>query len=166
MPNDDSVAIADSGASGHYLTVKCTNITKWKSKSPISVKLPNGTRIFNSHEVYLPISSLPQSACLARIFPELTSVSLILICQLCDAGCKAKFDDKKVVVTKNNKTILTGSRNHFNKLWDISISSMTDPTPTQIVPRKPDNMFLLNNVFQLSSHSSVILYLHAACFFL
>ena len=86
------LALADSGASGHNLTMTYATKNKWPAKYPISVHLPNGKIIKNTHECYLPIPQLPKEAVLARIFPELSSASLLSIGQLCDAGCNAKLD--------------------------------------------------------------------------
>ena len=46
--NDSIVTVADSGASGHYLTIRHTKqLSSLPAKFPITVKLPDGTRIQN-----------------------------------------------------------------------------------------------------------------------
>ena len=54
----------------------------------------------------------------AHVLPEL-SHSLISIGKLCDAGCTATFDAKKVVIHHKNQPVLTGPRNS-NGLWSLS----------------------------------------------
>ena len=119
---DSNVAVADSGASGHYLTIRCKSFETWKATNKISVKLPNGVCIQNTHETHLPIPQLPESARLARIFPELSSVSLISISQLYNAGCIAIFDKQKVTISLKAKVILSGVRNFKNGLWEIDLT--------------------------------------------
>ena len=138
-----------------------TNISKrWKATTPISVNLPNGTKITNKYETHLPLPHLPKTACLARIFNELSSVSLISIGQLCNAGCQATFDKNSVTITLNDTTILKGHRNHFNQLWEVNLDTIHS-TPINTTHENKNNV--LNNIYRLSSKPSIITYLHAAC---
>ena len=174
--------IADSGASGHYLTLCFNTENKWVAKNPISVKLPNGTIIQNTHECYLPIPNLPKEAILARIFPQLHSASLLSIGQLCDAGCEATMNERRLNVYLNNELILTGPRNKENKMWEVTFKDTLHPNMPSYVslhPNMPSSVCkivtnttsnthtnqLLNNVYRLTTTSSVILYLHAVAFF-
>ena len=46
LDNNSIVTVADSGTSGHYLTLRHTaKFPAWAVKFPITVKLPDGTRI-------------------------------------------------------------------------------------------------------------------------
>ena len=174
--------IADSGASGHYLTLCFNTENKWVAKNPISVKLPNGTIIQNTHECYLPIPNLPKEAILARIFPQLHSASLLSIGQLCDAGCEATMNERRLNVYLNNELILTGPRNKENKMWEVTFKDTLHPNMPSSVslhPNMPSSVCniitnttsnthtnqLLNNVYRLTTTSSVIMYLHAVAFF-
>ena len=149
--------IADSGASGHYLAVKNKPEKIWKAKIPITVKLPNGERLQNTHECHLNIPLLNTSAKLARIFPGIQH-SLLSLGQLCDGGCKIHLDAKIVQVIFNEQVIMTGYRNHNNKLWEVDLENNSINTTTKI------NEHSINNVFKISSIKSTIKYLHAACF--
>ena len=153
LHNDDIKVVPDSGSSGHYLTVKCATIHKWIAKHPIAVRLPNKQVITNTHETFVPIPGLPESARLALIFPQLTSASLLSIAQLCDAGCKAVFDKDTVKIIKDGKILLTGYRNFINNLWEITLGSKKTPPP-QIHNTKHD--YSLYNVFKMSGLSSII----------
>ena len=117
VDNDSIVTVADSGASGHYLTLRHTKqLPTWPAKFPITVKLPDGTRIQNTHECYLPIPNLPHDAIIARIFPQLQTASLLSLGQLCDAGCKATLDQDELVVYLRGDIILKGDRNFSTKM--------------------------------------------------
>ena len=150
------------------------------SKNPILVRLPNCTIIQNTHECYLPIKNLPKEAILVRVFPQLNSASLLSIRQLCDAGCEATMNGRRLNVYLNNKLILTGPRNKANKMWEVTFNNTLDP----IIPSSASNIpsanhittipssaintttnHLLNNMYRLTTTSSVILYLHAVAFF-
>ena len=120
------------------------------------VKLPNGATLQNTHECYLNIPQLAPSARLARIFPGIQN-SLLSLGQLCDGGCEIFLDKNTVQIKLNEKVIMTGNRNHNNKLWEVNLdktSNAQSPEPNQ-----------LNNVFKISSIQSSINYLHAACFY-
>ena len=149
------------------MTVKCRLKNKRVAKIPISVRLPNNHLIQNTHEALLPIPGLPESARLARFFPQLTSASLISIAQLCDAGCKAIFDKDTVKITKNGKVVLQGHRNPVNNLWEIILGrTKQDPKPTSPPRLHINNIdYSLCNVFRMSSIANIINYLHGACFY-
>ena len=159
-PNDNNVAIIDSGASGHYLTVRANIAHKWKAKNPISVRLPNGVRITNTYEAHLSLPNLPASACLARIFKELSSVSLISIGQLCNVGCKATFEKNQVTIIHNDKIILKGYRNFINQLLEVNLNDI-NPSIQASYP-SIDSENVMQNVFQVLSKASIVSYLHAA----
>ena len=148
------------GASGHYLTQRYTITPSVPTTNPISVQLPSGQLISNTHDTHLPIFDLPPTATLARIFPSLRSASLVSIGQLCDAGCKATFDSQKVKVTKNGKVLLTRVRNLHNHLWEFKLTQTTQKL--NHLPAPPPQ---INNVYTLSTKSSIINFLHGACGF-
>ena len=106
-----------------------TSQIKELEKTPISVRLPNNQFIKNTHEAFLPIPGLPESARLARIFPQLTSASLISIAQLGDAGCQAIFDRDMVKITKDGKTLLQGYQNFVKNLWEITLGKQNTALP-------------------------------------
>ena len=62
---------------------------------------------------------MSSSARSTTVFPQLHQ-SLISVGQLCDDGCTATFNKNSVVVKKGLKTVLTGSRNISDGLWDIA----------------------------------------------
>ena len=66
----------------------------------------------------LNIPHLPHAARQAHMFDELASGSLLSIGQLCDAGCTAWFDKKKLYIFYQGKIIMQGTRQR-NKLWTM-----------------------------------------------
>ena len=161
VDNGSIVTVANYDASGHYLTLRHTKqLQTWPTKFPITVKLPDGTRNQNTHECYLPIPSLPNDAFIARIFPQLQTASLLSLGQLCDAGCTATLNQNELAVYLKGNKILTGSRNFITKMWEVKFIS-TD-TKASVVPSCLPS---INNVYLMSTTSSLITYLHAAAFF-
>ena len=71
-----------------------------------------------THTCELNIPHLPHAARQAHMFDELASGSLLSIGQLCDAGCTAWFDKKKLYIFYQGKIIMQGTRQR-NKLWTM-----------------------------------------------
>lgn len=92
----------------------------------IPVSMPNGTIIHSTEIAELDIPCLPAAARIVHIFPDLASVSLISIGQLCDAGCEATFTATSVIISHNQQVVLTGSRSAATRLWNLPL---TTPTP-------------------------------------
>ena len=59
------------------------------------------------------------------VLPELRSLSLISIGQLCDDNCKVLLITKKLYAIKEVDIILEGNRNLNDGLWDIPIQERT-----------------------------------------
>jgi hypothetical protein len=64
----------------------------------ITVQLPDGSSMVSTHVADLPLD-LPPDACIAHVFPSLSSASLISIGLLCDHGCDAHFTATNVTIT-------------------------------------------------------------------
>ena len=137
---------------------------KWIATDPITVRLPNGDKLQNTHECFLPIPQLPKGSITARIFPGLHTASLLSIGELCDAGCKATFLQYTLRIKYRKEIILTGVRNFTTGMWEVKLPQIVhaDNSP-KILPET--QLPALNSVFRLSTTSSAILYLHAAALF-
>ena len=166
MSPSKATLIADSGASGHYIAIKHQPKNSWRTESPISVRLPNGEQLKNTHECLLDMPQLPKSARLARIFPGMKH-SLLSLGQLCDGGCKVELDSEEVKINLHEVNIMTGYRNHHNKLWEIDLDDTSNRKmkTSQIIPSAKNTLPSMNNVFKISSLESTVKYLHAACFY-
>ena len=110
-----SHAIADTGATDHFMTSSYPLRNKCPTATAISVAMPNGKTIHSTHSGKLPLPAPIDMT--AHVLPDL-SHSLISIGKLCDAGCTATFDAKKVVITHGMDPVLTGPRS-TNGLWSL-----------------------------------------------
>jgi hypothetical protein len=105
------MAIADTGASGHYIRPQDPHKSNGTTQDRITVGLPNGATLQSSpNHCTLDIPQLPNDARKAHLIPGLTHSSLVSIGTLCDAGCKATFDRTTVVITNNDDIVMTGPR--------------------------------------------------------
>ena len=77
------------------------------------------------------IPSLSNAGTHTSIFPTLRSSVLLSHGQFTDDGCVVSLDKKKLSVIKNNITILNGTRNTRDGLWDIPLSQV--PLPVEPV---------------------------------
>jgi hypothetical protein len=76
-------AIADTGASGHYIRTTNPYNTDGTTKSPVIVGLPNGASLRSNNKICrLALPQLPKAARDAHILPGLTHSSLISIGKL------------------------------------------------------------------------------------
>jgi hypothetical protein len=79
----------------------------------------------------------------------------------CDAGCKAEFDYKEVIITHMKKTILRGPRDTHIGLWRIPMVPI-DLSPTE--PKRNSNQPSCNHAYQTQSIPDLIKFLHATAF--
>jgi hypothetical protein len=155
------MAIADTGASGHYIRPHDPHESNGTTQESITVGLPNGATLqsSNTKNCTLNIPQLPCKARKAHLIPGLTHSSLVSIGTLCDAGCKASFDRTTVVITKNDGIVLTGPRDTRTWLWKFPMT----PTPTSITALP--NTLQCANVLQLQTGiRRMVKCLHAAAF--
>ena len=88
----------------------------------IAVTLPNSNTISSQTKGKLPIlSKLSPRAREAIVLPQLKSLSLISLGQLCDDNCKIHLDKKELKVHKEKELVMKGYRNLSDRLWDIPI---------------------------------------------
>ena len=114
------IAKADSGYFWRTQDAKALRNIHQETGPPI--KLPNSTTINDNKVGYLPFTDiLSAKARKARILADLKSSSLISLGQLADDGCQTTIDRDKLIVTKNNNVVLTGTRNCVDNLYAIPI---------------------------------------------
>jgi len=131
-PTHSHNAIADTGATGHFLSLSAPVANKRVTTTPISVVLPDGSTIHSTHTGHLLLShALPATATLAHIFPALGSTSLLSIGQLCDHGCTAVFTADTVAIHLHDELLLKGHRSSTAPtLWTIPLQ--VPPPSTQL----------------------------------
>ena len=114
---------ADSGATRHYFRPEDTSalINVAKADGP-TVMLPDQTALQANACGRLPISELSTDGNKVHIIPGIKTASLISLGQLCDDNCIVELRKEAMNVTKNDKIILRGTRNHLDGLWDIDLN--------------------------------------------
>ena len=159
-------AKADSGASCHCFKKSdevILNNLQHDSNGP-TLLLPNLQTIKANRKGSLPINLSP-AATSANIFNEddLKNASLISLGQLCDDDCKVFLDKHKLLVYKDNKKIIHGSRNRSDGLWDVHF-------PTKKITKHYANQALKKNnklniiIHKDKSKQELAAYLHACAF--
>jgi hypothetical protein len=112
-------AIADAGATGHFVLpgTPVSHITE--AKTPIVINLPDGKQIKSTHTCKLDVPLLPNKARDAHIVPELAYASLVSIKTLCDAGCTVDYNNNACNVYFQEKLVWTGPREPTTGLWNF-----------------------------------------------
>ena len=95
--------------------------------------MPYGHIIYSSHTDLLPQNTPPIKARQARISPNLKNKSLLSIGMLCDNGCLALFDDKKVYIIdkRTNKNIMQGTRDNKSTMYMVSLTPKQNEDMTE-----------------------------------
>ena len=156
-------AIADAGATGHFMIPGAPVIDVRPATKPLIINLPDGETIQSTHTCKLNIPWLPEEATRAHIVPGLAHTSLVSIKVLCDAGCKVEYNNKHCLVFYKKKLVWMGRREATTKLWVLPL----DPdTPTQHWPYQTEesNEEYAANAYQMTSKASLIKYLHQCLF--
>ena len=120
-------AIADAGATGHFVLPGAPVIDIKPAAVPLIINLPDGEVIKSTHTCKLNLPFLPEAATRAHIVPGLAHTSLVSIKILCDAGCEVNYNGKECLVYYKNKLVWTGRREESTKLWVLPLSPTTKP---------------------------------------
>ncbi len=182
IPTPKTTAIADTGCTGHFLEIQSPCTDRQPTTNGIHIQLPNKARIQATHTCLIDIPSLPPSARQAHIFPQLAH-ALISIGLLCDHGCRAIFDSRKVEIWYQNSVILQGHRDPRTNLWTLPLQASIDPQPgmpsnpthqahsaRHNAPPMEDNIHTIpylrtqhaNSAYHTSSQAELVQFLHAA----
>ena len=89
----DDLAVADTGTTGHYLTLDLPCSNKQKDVHLLPIQMPNGEVIKSTQTALLAHPDLPLQARQAHLFPGLTK-ALLSIGTLYEHGCESIFNDK------------------------------------------------------------------------
>ena len=143
-------AIIDTGTTGHYITADAPCNDSDSTAPAITVYLPDGQPIKSTASTRLELPLVNTEAKTAHIFPTLHKNSLISVGALCDDDCEAVFSRHKVVITKNDTVILTGTRKKGG-LW---MTNLQNNEPSQQA----------HAITQHRNIKDAIQFLHAACF--
>ena len=166
LKDNNKMAIADSGTSGHFLGINSACVNKMKTNEGINVQLPDGSCITSTHTASLNLPQLPPEARKAHIFPELTH-ALISISMLCKQGLMAIFDDEKVYITKDGGVILHGEINIHTGLYMIDIEGKMTPHPKLNVNHLHNIGAVKRfayNAYEIKAKKELVEYYHRCCF--
>jgi hypothetical protein len=150
-------AIADSGATSNFFTTDAPVHNIRPACHPIKVKIPNGNQLESTHVFEIAIPGLPPEASIGHIIPGMKGHSLVSLVQLCRAGCIVYMDKNQMSIGHNGKLEMKATKCERTGLWLIPLSSAKE-RPVQ------ETGEVAANVFQTSTKSEWIQYLHQACF--
>ena len=166
-PNSKTItAKGDSGAINHYFALRDIDVLEDTAPTDtgVEVTLPTSATINSTKTGHLPFNHLSKQATKTEVFPELHH-SLISLGQLCDDGCLVLLHKNKLLAAKEGKLVLTGNRNHVNKLWDIPVQRNSTPKQTILQSIPQPKHHTLNVIMRKDkTKSDLVQYLHAACF--
>ena len=153
-PKSTVTAHPDTGATGHFLNEECPGVEI--PHEPINVICANESEMTSTKTMELNIDGIAQEAKKAHIFPDMKK-NLLSVPVLCDAGCNCNFEKDKVVITKENKTIMEGPRDPTTNLWNVTIGP---PTNTNKIK---ENAIIqtANSAYQQRTAAELQAYLHA-----
>jgi hypothetical protein len=145
----------DSGCTGHFLLVNAPCLNKVKSRTPLTVRLPNGATTESFHTADLDIPELNDDASKAHVFPGMANHSLLSVGQLCDEGYIVTFkQDTVTICDSGNSQIVSGPGDVNTGLWSINVKQTNKHIPDPIA----------NDVHELRNTSALVHYLHKALF--
>ena len=91
-------------------TLRVKNKRKAKKEQQVRVKTAGNNIITSTHTADLDILNLPKEATQTHVIPEHRKHLLLSKGKMCDHGCEACFNATEVIITCNNKTVITGER--------------------------------------------------------
>ena len=139
---DNSKAFADTGATAIFVMENVPVDNKRAAMKPLTINLPDGTKVKSTHECDITIPGLPR-VLTGHIVPQLKIASLIGIRVLCEAGCQVIFDKKHCDVLYNGINILRGYKDPGTDLWTLPIIN----SATTIHTNPPDHTSQHNAMF-------------------
>jgi hypothetical protein len=144
-------AIVDSGCTFHFLLVNAPCLNKVKSRTPLTVRLPNGATMESSHTAELDIPELNTVVSKAHVFPGMAKHSLISVGQLCKEGYIVTFKHASVMICDSKKSqILNGPWDLDTGLWRINLNQTNNHIPEPIE----------NSMYELRITGALVHYLH------
>ena len=125
-------AMLDSGATSNFLVTKAPVVDIVPAVNPLTVTIPDGSRVQSTHDCKLAIPELPEKARIGHIVPGLASHSLVSVIKLCNAGCEVTFTKIECTVKYRGRVVLTGYKCQRTGLWMIPLTpnSMETSNPT------------------------------------
>jgi hypothetical protein len=143
-------AIVDSECTGQFLLVNAPCLSRVKSRTPLTVCLPNGATMTSYHT-----AELNSAASRAHAFPGMANHYLLSVGQLCDEGYTVTFKQASVTICDSEKSqILSRPRDLNTGLWCINLKQTNNHILEPIA----------NNIYELRNTGALFNYLHKALF--
>ena len=120
-------AIADTGATAIFIMEGVPVDNKRVAVNPLTINLPNGTKVRSTHECDVTYPGLPTTLT-GHIVPDLAISSLVGIRVLCNAGCTVTFTKNYCDVKYKDNIIIHGHKNPATDLWTLPITSTAETT--------------------------------------
>ena len=164
------MAVADSGATGHFILPGTTVSNMKISKKPLPINLPDGTRLKSTHTCEIIAPMLPKEAIQAHVVPGMAHTSLISMKILTDAGCKVVYDAHECRVYFREKIVWTGVKEPTTGLWVLPIITSGETSSQE---GNDDELLKLQlrtkehvsaNAYAMTSKEALIRYLHQCLF--
>ena len=131
--------------------------------NPLTISLPDGTKIKSTHVCDIHIPGLP-TILTGHIVPRLEIASLIVISVLFESGCNVTFCDKHCDVFYNSKLILRGFKDPATDLWTLPISPPSvQPTlqiEQHISTHQSSTQQTINFVHSISTRANKVKFAH------
>ena len=110
------MAVADAGATGHFVLPGTPVVDVLPTSNPISIHLPDGGVMKSTHTCRINIPWLLERETIAHIVSGLAHTSLISIAVLCNAGYKVAYDGDECKVYFEGEIVWRGNRESSTKL--------------------------------------------------
>jgi hypothetical protein len=125
-----------------------------------------------SHTAQLNLPGVPTAACNAHLFPNLQQKALLSICQFCDQGYTATFTNSKVTINHPWHVTIQGYQQTNTGLWIVNLNAPnTDRKPTKHNKEQANSVNhdqhiqqQANSVYDTTSKTDLVQYLHQSCF--
>lgn len=130
-------AILDSGATSYFLCIDEAATGGKPTNNPITVTIPDGSKLTSTHTRELDLPHLPQATRTGHILPGMSSYSLVSVVTQPNAGCQVTFDKIGVNVTYRGRMVMEGNKCTRTGLWMVPISSQAtkkEATPPKFFP--------------------------------
>lgn len=157
-PTLRSNIVLDSACTTHLCTPDTILNNRTTATNPISITIPDGSRIQSTETGNLPIAALPPQATHAHVVPDLQTHSLLSLGQLCDSGCTATIDKNTIDVTYNDEIIITGKRSPSTTLWHMITPPTTDTSASCSIQH------FANVAIGTTTPANIVAFYHAALF--
>ena len=119
----DELAVAETGTTGHYLTLDSLCNNKQQAVHPLPIQIPNVEIITSTHTSLLSHQDLPIQARKAHLFPGINN-TVLSIGTLCKYGFEVTFNDNYVLILNkwSGKVIMKGTLDPHTNLYLLNLN--------------------------------------------